>query len=105
MEGWCILMANLYSEIRPDLRPVADYLEERHITYRAYRNGIEYEAEDRNGVPHSYFPTTGTIQLNLKKYQKGSKKKTIRNSSKEQFLRFLLNPELILRQEVLHEDY
>lgn len=73
MEGWCILMANLYSEIRPDLRPVADYLEERHITYRSY--------------------------------QKGSKKKIIRNSSKEQFLRFLLNLELILRQEVLHEDY
>lgn len=85
-------MANIYSEIRPDLRYVADFLEYHDIEYKVYNNGIQYNAVGTDGAIHSFYPTTGTIVLHAPG-KNSRQNKTFRNASKEKFLYFVKHPE------------
>jgi hypothetical protein len=60
------MASNLYSEIRFDLRWVADYLEDTGLKYKVYNNGVLYNVTDDDGNVHSFYPTTGTIMLHDK---------------------------------------
>lgn len=85
---------NIYSEIRPDLRYIADYLEEHDIKYSIYNYGIQYNAVSLDGAVHSFYPTTGTIVLHPSDPKK-RQNRTFRNRTKEDFLYFLQHPEIV----------
>lgn len=87
-------MADMYSEIRPDLRWIADWLEDDHLQYKSYNNGIQFNVTDENGIIHSYYPTTGTALFH-KSNERGGGSKTLRNQTLEQFLYYIRNPILI----------
>lgn len=78
-----------YDEIKPELRFIAEALENADIWYRAYSRGVQYNAKDLEGVIHSYYPTTGTILLRASNDKKDHRTKTIRNKTIEQFIKGL----------------
>lgn len=89
------MAACLYEEIRADLRWVADKLEDAGFTYRAYNNGIQYNAEDTSGIIHSYYPTTGTVLLHEGNDWSKRKIKKFKKVPLEEFMNLLNNPEEI----------
>lgn len=89
-------MADIYSEIRLDLRWIADYLEDQRFEYKSYNHGIQFNVKDKNGIIHSFYPTTGTALFH-EKNERGGKVVTIRNLMLEAFLDYIRDPERIQR--------
>ena len=88
-------MANTYMEIKPELRWVADKLEDAGFTYKAYNQGIQFNADDRSGVIHSYYPTTGTILLHEGNGWTKKATKKFYEATLAEFMDLLENPEKI----------
>lgn len=93
-----------YFQIYPDLRYVADRLEQSKIPYQVENHGICFRATDLDGIQHSYYPTTGTIVLRkfLKVGSKAIRKNpvslTLRRRDLENFIYFLENPQEVNEQ-------
>lgn len=89
-------MPNLYSEIREDLRWVADTLEDHEFEYSAYNKGVQYNAKDRNGIIHTFYPTTGSIIFHWSNNRADSKLvKTFRDRDLDYFMNMLEQPKEI----------
>lgn len=89
-------MPNLYSEIREDLRWIADVLEDNDFEYAAYNRGVQFNAKDRNGIIHSFYPTTGTCLYHWSN-DKADRNltKTIRKQTLNDFMKMLDRPQAI----------
>lgn len=89
-------MPNLYSEIREDLRWIADVLEDNDFEYAAYNRGVQFNAKDRNGIIHSFYPTTGTALYHWSNNKADRTfTKTVRNQSLRDFMNMLDRPQSI----------
>lgn len=86
---------NIYSEIRTDLQPVADFLEDSEIEYRVYNHGIQFNARSSSGIWHSFYPTTGTILLNAGNEKTNRQHISLRGKTKEDFLYYLMFPDAV----------
>lgn len=88
-------MNDLYREIRSDLQEVADYLEDNQITYWSYNHGTQFKAYDKDGIIHSFYPTTGTILLHKTNEKSSNQSVTLRRKTKEEFQMLLQHPDQI----------
>ena len=89
------MASNMYLEIREDLRYIADILEDNGFQYKAYNNGIQYNAADDDGIIHSFYPTNGTMLFHASNERKDRRTKTVRYGTVERFLWMLKNPQEI----------
>ena len=76
-----------YDKIRPDLQYVADELMKNGISYKAYNSGVQYNAEDLEGIIHTFYPTTGTVILHASNNRNDRRVKTFREQTLAQFIR------------------
>lgn len=90
-------MADIYSEIRLDVRWMAEYLEARGIEYHSYNHGVQFNVVDSAGVIHSFYPTTGTLVLHEGNERNKRKTVTLRNQNMYQLINYILDPEEIQR--------
>jgi hypothetical protein len=88
-------MQNTYDEIRADLQHVADYFEDREITYKAFNGGIQFNAMDDRGVWHSFYPTTGTVIIHRSNDRKDHEIRTFYNKSLEAFANAMFKGEAL----------
>ena len=89
------MASNMYREIREDLRYVADILEDNEFQYKAYNNGIQFNAVDNDGIIHSFCPTSGTMLFHASNEREDGRTKSIKYGSIEKFMWMLKNPQEI----------
>lgn len=89
------MAATPYSKLRNDLKYVADRLLKEGIKYSAYNYGVQYNAADKSGIVHSFYPTTGTILFHENNSKENRNTKTIKNCDIDTFIMYLNFPNII----------
>ena len=90
-----IISATPYSKLRDDLKYVADRFSKEGINYSAYNYGVQYNAADKSGIVHSFYPTTGTILFHESNDKENRNTKTIKNCDIDTFIMYLNFPNII----------
>jgi len=88
-------MACIYAEIKSELKFVADIFEENGIEYKAYNSGVQYNTSDKNGVIHSFYPTTGTMLFHQGNDRRSKATRSVRGGNVFDFIDYLTNVEKI----------
>lgn len=65
------MAATPYSKLRDDLKYVADRFSKEGINYSAYNYGVQYNAADKSGIVHSFYPILGRIPPTSKRSESG----------------------------------
>ena len=87
---------DLYREIADKFKPVAERLEDAHLEYASYGNGVQFNVKDTNGIIHSFYPSTGTMLFhrgNGIKYRKEIA--VIRGGNLKRFMKLMRKPDEI----------